>query len=107
VKIGQRPILGYGVGSWALWTPQANGWGATEIFGTAHNEYLQGLYEFGILGVLLVGCWLWRHRRALAAAPYGSGMVALAVECVAMFPFHIAAVALPALVLLGLATRRS
>ena len=69
----------------------------------AHNEYLQLAYEGGAVALALLAAWLWTHRRAFRGA-HGPSLVALGLVAVAWFPFHVAAMAGPLLVLLGLAT---
>jgi hypothetical protein len=99
-------FFGLGPGAWAVYIPsaqQAFGILPTLAFTPAHNEPLQFLFEQGLVGVALLGLLLWSYRRALRG-PYAGALAALAVTTLGMFPFHLAQLAVPALVLVGLAT---
>jgi hypothetical protein len=58
-------MVGNGPGSWRLWSSVVNAQaqkthpGATPVTMQAHNEPLQLWFEFGLVGVALVGWWLW------------------------------------------------
>jgi hypothetical protein len=98
--------LGFGPGSWWEAVPGAQvraGVYPTEHFRKAHNEVVQLAFEFGLVGLGLLAGWCWRHRDAVAGHA-GGALVALAIVSLGMFPFHVAQVAAPALVVLGLAT---
>ena len=99
----------FGPGPWAGRIPMLQaqqGYLPTkEIFMEAHNEYLQWLYEYGLLGFAILTGWLWRHRRMFTATgTVGCALLALAVNSGSFFTFHVASVALLGLVLVGLAS---
>lgn len=79
------------------------------VFANAHNEVLEVAAEWGIPGLAALGWGLWTlfaalRRRANALA--WAGTAALAVLCLAHFPFRLALVAFPALLFLGWVFRR-
>ena len=106
---GTNPIFGAGV--WAQRIPMGqaqmkflpNG----EIWMEAHNEYLQWLYEYGLVGVAILTGWLWTHRRMFRDATVGASLCALGVVTGSFFTFHVTSVGLLALVLVGLATAQT
>jgi hypothetical protein len=59
--------------------------------------------EHGLIGLALVVGWGWTHR-ALWRGPYAGACAALVVLSLGGFPFRVAETALPALLVLGLAT---
>jgi hypothetical protein len=65
----QHWVVGNGPGSWRLWSivvnEQAQKAGAigSPVTMQAHNEPLQLWFEFGLVGVALVGWWVWRLSR--------------------------------------------
>jgi O-antigen ligase len=78
------------------------------VFANAHNEYLEAVAEWGILGIPVLAWGLWvlvaslrRARRAEDQALAWAGMAALAVLSLAYFPFRIALLAFPALLFLS------
>jgi O-antigen ligase len=90
------------------------------VFANAHNEVLEVAAEWGIPGLIALG-WglltlfaaLRRGARAPSAGGTGgesalawAGTAALAVLCLAHFPFRLALVAFPALLFLGWVFRR-
>ncbi|MBX6313618.1 MAG: O-antigen ligase family protein [Isosphaeraceae bacterium] len=110
-----HPVLGTGLGSFAVATAPAFGHDRGVVFARAENEYLDLLVEGGVLGLGLALAGLvsvlrsvWR---ALRAAPTMSdralvagglfGLTALVVQSLADFSPHILGVALPAAVLCG------
>ncbi len=103
------PILGYGLGGWNQRMPalqQAEGFmPARELWREAHNEPLQWLVETGLVGLLLLGLWLYDHRRMVLDPVWGPSIAALASSTLTFHPFHIVASALVGLTLIGLATR--
>ena len=103
------PLVGYGPGSWltrSLFLQQETSKMFSEIFGQAHNEYLQVAYEGGLVALLLLAGWVWSHRHAFRRDPAGAGAAAVAMTALGMFTFQVAATALVAMVVLGLATRK-
>jgi hypothetical protein len=75
-----------------------------EVFAQAHNEYIQWLYNYGLLGASLLAGWLWHHRTMFRDPMVGACLVALAVASATFFTFQVVSVALLGLVLIGLAT---
>lgn len=93
-------LLGYGPGAWLMHPRVFEG----ELFLQAHNEYLQVLFEFGLVGVAMVAGWCWYHQAALRRSFFAGSVVSLALMCLTMFPFHLAITGLQAALILGLAT---
>jgi O-antigen ligase len=70
----------------------------TKFFGPhAHNEVIQAGFELGVVGLVIIAAWVWRHRRALASP----ACVALGVLSLGVFPFHTAGVAMAALLVIA------
>ena len=103
------PVLGYGLGGWNQRIPvlqQREGFmPAKEVWREAHNEPLQWLVETGLVGLLLLGLWLYDHRRMWRDPAWGPPVAALASSALTFHPFHIVASALVGITLIGLATR--
>lgn len=100
-----NPLVGFGFGEWFIRVPgiQMRDPGGLEVFAQAHNEYLQLLYEGGLLAVALLAAWLISRWRLALAGPVGASLAALAVLSLGFFPFHLATTASVGLVALGLA----
>ena len=99
-------LLGKGPGSWYERVPglQRRFWiSGHEWFAQAHSEVVQLVYEWGVAGLVCLVGWLWAMR-ARWRTPEAAAVAAFGVVCLGMFPLRLAVVALPALVLLGLAT---
>jgi hypothetical protein len=100
-------IVGAGPGSWSdivpFWQLAANQ-NKHAIFLQAHNEVFQVIFETGLIGLLLIAGWLWRHRH-IVNGPYGGAIVAMGVASLTMFGFRLAILGCASLVILGLATR--
>ena len=99
-------LWGYGLGGWGARLPNGvQPWvGVGEWFAQAHNDYLQLLYEGGLVAVGLLGAWLWRHRQMFAHPRWGGAAAAVLATALFMFPFHLAVLGLTGLIILGLAT---
>lgn len=99
-------LFGHGPGAWFMEIPTLqrlrNVW-IDEWFAQAHNEVVQLVYEHGLAGLVCLAGFLWWHRAAVRGA-YAGAVVALAVECLGMFPFRLATLGALAIVVLGLAT---
>lgn len=93
-------LLGHGPGSWIA-TPHIV-WG--EIFLQAHNEYIQVVYETGLLGLVLIVGWAWTNWARLRQVPACGSVAAMALIAVGLFPLHLAVTGMFSVVLLGLAT---
>jgi len=99
-------VIGAGPGNWQLHVPGLQlkqGVYPNEVFLQGHNEWLQLVYENGIIALALLCGWLWSARRALTG-PYGGAVLAILVTSVGMFGFRLAMTGCVALVILGLAT---
>lgn len=105
----EAPWFGHGPGGWGQVAAimQLQRWGQPgqpgELFLQAHSEYLQVAFELGVAGLACLAGWLVAHRRAFLA-PAGGAFAAVLVSASAWFPFHLAVVAAPIVVILGLAT---
>ena len=103
-------LIGYGPGAWLRRFPSIQEkaqFALSEIHGQAHNEFVQLVYEGGIVLLVLMTVWVWSRRRTLAGSPALPGVVAAGVSSLTMFPFQIAATAVLALTLLGFATQEN
>lgn len=102
------PVLGWGLGGWAQHVPPmqiAEKFIPTgELWHQAHNEYLQWGTEMGVIGLLLLGLWLWDHRAMFLHPTWGPSVSALAVNSIGFFPLHVVPLALLGLIVIGLAT---
>ena len=105
-------LIGNGLGTWSVLSPTmrrdprtAGAAGIGELFAHAHNEYLQLLYEAGLIGLGLVLIWMVVQRRMFRHPVFGGGAVAVAVTALTMFPFHLAVLSATNLAVLGLAMR--
>lgn len=92
---GSKPWFGMGLGSWAVTgftTLQENGQPQTWTW--AHNEFIQWIFEAGIIGLVLLYCYfknIWsridltfhRHRMAISI------LIPLVVVSLFHFPFHL------------------
>lgn len=52
--IKQRPVLGWGLGTFSTVYPQAASWYGDSLVNAAHDDYLQLLVETGVLGLSLM-----------------------------------------------------
>jgi O-antigen ligase len=106
--VSSDPILGWGLGGWSTHIPQAQlaekFLPTGEVWREAHNDYLQLGAEMGVVGLLLLGLWLWEHRAMVLDRTWGPSVGALAVNAVGFFPFHTVPLALLGLIVIGLAT---
>ena len=110
-KAMQRPIVGWGPGTFNLWRPtfvhEQTKQGLT--WTQAHNEYLQTLFDTGILGVLAFPIFAgWLLRRLWLARPWTVGLkgalasvIALALIAFVSFPFRIGVTAVGGLITLA------
>lgn len=99
-------LFGHGPGAWIERVPArqvaANVY-TSELFLQAHNDLLQLVYEFGVPALVCLVSWCWWHRAAFRSA-YAGALMALAVVSVAMFPWHLAILAVLGLLVIALAT---
>ncbi len=102
------PILGYGLGGWGRRIPalqvQQGFFPTNEVWAEAHNEPIQWAAEVGLVGLVLLGCWLWQHRAMFQHPIWGASLAALAAQTLTWHPFHIVSSALLGILLVGLAT---
>lgn len=87
------------------------------VFANAHNEYLEAVAEWGIVGIAALAWGLWVLIAALRRGSSGArgeegqalawaGVAALAVLSLVYFPFRVALIAWPALLFLSWVFRR-
>lgn len=95
-------LFGKGLGAWFVNIPsiQAN-LDYKEPMAQAHSEYIQFIYELGFVGIMFLTWWLWENKRMFK----NGSVCAIAVSAVGIFNFHLAYLAMTALVLLALALR--
>jgi O-antigen ligase len=58
VLVKQRPILGWGLGTFSTVYPQAASWYGDTLVNAAHDDYLQALVETGLIGFGVVALFL-------------------------------------------------
>lgn len=99
-------LIGAGPGSWSQHVPGLqfkNSVYANEVFIQGHNEWLQLLYENGLIAVGIVTAWVY-SQRAMFTGPYGGAVLAVMLCSLGMFGFRLAMTGCVALVIFGLAT---
>ena len=87
-NLKEHPLVGNGIGSWRLWANEHNRVTNQPTFATlqAHNELVQLLFEWGLIGLAVILVWLWhlcRGARALWALAAPEGVMWVAVAAVA------------------------
>jgi hypothetical protein len=108
---GGWPAIFFGLGPGA-WRRDATYWnraaGATvEVFTTAHNDLVETLFEYGLLGMLALGLWGWTLAPGMAFGdPVTGAMVAALVCAMGHFPAALPQTSIPWLVIAGLLARR-
>jgi O-antigen ligase len=106
-------LIGYGAGTWALharhWrTPGRKGLARQEVFNEAHNDWLEVWYEYGIIGLVAIGWWVWRMSSGFALGdPVTASSVTAGVLMLGFFPLRVTPVAVVVLLLAILLMRRS
>jgi O-antigen ligase len=100
-------VLGWGLGNWSRVVPalqqRDNFRPSGEMFLQAHNEYIQWAMETGLIGVILLAGWLWSNRSIFAHRLWGGSLAALGINSLTFFPFHVPALGLLGVSLIGLA----
>jgi O-antigen ligase len=82
------------------------------VFANVHDEFLEAGAEWGVPGLLALGWGVWVLLAALRTSPAEekplawAGVAALALLCLAYFPFRVALVAFPFLLFLSRVLRR-
>jgi hypothetical protein len=103
-------LTGHGPGGWytrmlEVQVSAAGPAGPAEVFTRAHSDLVQLGYEGGVVALALLAAWLYTHRRALWASPWRGAALAVGIQALAFYPWHLPTVAPAAIVVLGLATR--
>jgi O-antigen ligase len=107
------PLLGVGLGAFPVAYRRYQTVFMHEVVPAAHNEYLQGMLELGLLGAALMCLLIFEFarrgvtaaRRDTLAAGAFCAAIASAVHCVVDFNWHIPANALTFAALAGLAVQ--
>lgn len=102
-------LFGHGPGSWSRMVPglQARTVWRWELLDPAHNEYLNLLFCYGLVGVFLALGWVRHHWRRLCASRWRGSAAALMILCCGLSPFHVSALAWLGVVILGRATAKT
>lgn len=98
-------LVGLGPGSWAETVPflqRAAQIYPNEVFIQGHNEWIQLVYENGLVAMLCLSGWLWAHKRAWTGL-YGPALVSVMVCSFGMFGVRLAITGCVALAILSLA----
>ncbi len=100
----ERPLFGYGLGNYAILAPLDQSMNLAKEHGyflQAHNDYVQVLFETGIvgfLGVLAAFIAVAQRARQTLLHPEGRAwmavFIAIAANALGNFPFHVAPLAL-------------
>lgn len=78
-----------------------------EVFQEAHNDYLETFYDYGLIGCLAIGWWLWRVSAGLAIGdPLTGSLLALGVGMATHFPLKVGTLATAGLLVALTLTRR-
>jgi len=99
-------LFGAGPGGWIRGWPRVGQEKHYEIFAQAHSEYVQMIFEGGLVAFAIFLGWLWYHRHTIMRSEWLPSALALAVIAVGFFPFQIAGTAVLSLTALGMVTRR-
>jgi hypothetical protein len=98
-------LMGAGPGGWIRAWPRVGQEQHYEIFAQAHSEYVQLIFEGGLVALCLLLGWVWHHRRRMASSEWLPAAVAVAVIAVGFFPFQVSGTAVLGLMVLGMVTR--
>lgn len=93
-------LIGHGANTWSTESRQWVGrFALREVYAEAHNEYVEHVYEYGVVGsAAMVGFAVSLAPAMHRADPWTGSLAALLVGCVAQFPLKVA----PILGLVGL-----
>lgn len=95
-------LIGYGPGMWYDLVPKLElALRHNAFFTNAHNEYVQVIFEFGLVGLGILALWVRDHFKQWKESPQAGSLASLAVTSAGMFPFRVPAIAVVALLLLG------
>src|SRR5262249_23130315 len=96
-------LVGFGPAGWIGRIPQQQFTSSTaELWLQAHNEFVQWFYEFGAVGLVILGGRPWTIRGAIIA-PYAGALVSLFIMSLGLHIFHWPTLAPPLILLLGCA----
>lgn len=84
----QRPLFGFGPGTWWEMSPELNGIKLTHL----HNEWLEFLVEYGIAGGLIMNWALVDFIRKFKFTWHHALVVGVLVNALGNFPLHIASI---------------
>lgn len=102
------PVFGFGMNSWQSLAPilyETSRFRAElrELYGQAHSDPLQLLFEGGAVAFVLALMWIYRHRDALLSREHLPKFLSVLFQSLGSFPFRIAGTASLAVTVLGLA----
>lgn len=108
----RNPIIGWGPGSFMVifpivLQPLTTSGSAIEAWDRMHCEYLQVLWEYGFVGLILLGFFLSgiirkiRQQTSLLGSAIAAAVVAIMVDSLVFFPFQIVETALLSLTLVA------
>lgn len=106
---GWEWLIGRGPGAWMTEIPTAQveaGLRGPELMLQAHSEWLQMLYETGVVSIGLAAACLWSWR-AMFAGPYGGACVAILIGSLTLYGFRMAVTGAVIVFVLGAATVRN
>ena len=73
--------------------------GLREVYSEAHNDYLESFYEYGVVGAVALGLWLWSVWPSFTGGNLFVGMLLTAGTAMTLnFPLRVAPTATLALV---------
>jgi len=75
-------------------------------FRSTHNEYIQMLYNFGIMGSVLILFWLFKAIKNQKNPIYLCGIFAMSINCYGNFMFHISPLVMISLYYWGMCLRK-
>ncbi len=102
------PLFGFGINSWQPLAPilyNTSQFRAElrELYGQAHSDPLQLLFEGGAVAFVLALTWIYRHRESLFSREHLPKFLSVLFQSLGSFPFRIAGTAALGVTVLGLA----